>query len=132
MGIGILTEAEKAAIVADVRAMILAAEQKGHRLVPPAPGEKLYGSDEQEYTDAGEFAYEFVPKPQETLKAMGADAVISVLPEQGIGVGDRVTFEGSGAAHLGVTLFRVITVVEERLFGLVTHKTVQLVKHHGS
>lgn len=131
MGIGILTEAEKAAIVADVREMILAAGQKGHRLVPPAPGERLYGSDEQEYTDADEFAYEFVPTPQETLKAMGADAVISVLPEQEIEVGDRVTFEGGGAAHLGVTRFKAITVFEERLFGLVTHKTVQLVKHHG-
>jgi len=130
MGAGILTEAEKAAIIADVRAMILAAGQKGHRFVPPASGERLYGSDEPDYTDAGEFAYEFVPTPQETLKAMGADAVISVLPEQEIEAGDRVTSEGGGAAHLGVTLFKVLTVVEERLFGLVTHKTVQLVKHH--
>ncbi|HRT95147.1 MAG TPA: hypothetical protein P5532_12040 [Planctomycetota bacterium] len=128
---GILTEAEKAAIVADVREMILAAGQKGRRLVPPASGERLYGSDEQEYQDAGEFDCEFVPTPHETLRAMGADAVISVLPEQEIEVGDRVTFEGGGAAHLGVSTFKVITVVEERLFGLVTHKTVQLVKHHG-
>ena len=127
---GILTQAEKAAVLADVREMILAAGQKGRRLVPPASGEKLYGSDEPDYTDAGEFAYEFVPTPQETLKAMGADAVISVLPEQEIEAGDRVTSEGGGAAHLGVTLFKVLTVVEERLFGLVTHKTVQLVKHH--
>jgi len=126
----ILTEAEKAAIVADVREMILAAGQKGNRLVPPAPGERLYGSDEQEYTDAGEFDYEFVATPQETLKAMGADAVISALPEQEIEVGDRVTFGGGGGAHLGTDTFKVITVVEERLFGLVTHKTVQLVKHH--
>jgi len=42
-----------------------------------------------------------------------------------------VTFEGGGGAHLGTDTFKVITVVEERLFGLVTHKTVQLVKHHG-
>ena len=129
---GILTQAEKAAVLADVREMILAAGQKGRRLVPPASGEKLYGSDEPDYTDAGEFAYEFVPTPQETLKAMGADAVISVLPEQEIEAGDRVTSEGGGAAHLGVTLFKVLTVVEERLFGLVTHKTIQLVKHHVS
>ena len=127
----ILSDAEKAAAVADVREMILAAGQKGHRLVPPTAGERLYGSDEQEYVDAGEFAYEFVPKPQETLKAMGADAVISVLPEQELGVNDRVTFEGGGATHLGTDTFKVLTVVEERLFGAVTHKSVQLVKHHG-
>ena len=127
----ILSDAEKAAAVADVREMILAAGQKGHRLVPPVTGERLYGSDEQEYVDAGEFAYEFVPKPQETLKAMGADAVISVLPEQELEVNDRVTFEGGGDAHLGTDTFEVLTVVEERLFGVVTHKSVQLVKHHG-
>ena len=127
----ILTDAEKAAAVADVREMILAAGQKGRRLVPPASGERLYGSDEQEYDDAGEFAFEFVPKPQETLKAMGADAVISVLPDQPIERNDRATFEGAGATHLGTDTFKVITVVEERLFGVVTHKTVQLVKHHG-
>ena len=127
----ILSDAEKAAAVADVREMILAAGQKGHRLVPPATGERLYGSDEQEYVDAGEFAYEFVATPQETLKAMGADAVISVLPEQGLEVNDRVTFEGGGATHLGTDTFKVITVVEERLFGVVTHKSVHLVKHHG-
>ena len=126
----LLTTAEKASVLADVRELILAAGQKGRRFVPPASGERLYGSDEQEYTDAGEFAYEFVPTPQETLKAMGADAVISVLPDQGIEPNDRVTFEGSGATHLGLNMFRVLTVVEERLFGLVTHKTVQLVKHH--
>ena len=128
---GLLTEAEKASILADVREMVLAAGQKGHRLVPPTVGERLYGSDEQTYQDAGEFAYEFVPKPQETLKAMGADAVISVLPEQALEVNDRLTFEGGGATHLGTDTFNVLTVVEERLFGLVTHKTVQLVKHHG-
>ena len=126
----ILSDAEKTAAVADVREMILAAGQKGHRLVPPSTGERLYGSDEQEYEDAGEFVYEFVPKPQETLKAMGADAVISVLPEQELEVNDRVTFEGAGAKHLGTDTFKVITVVEERLFGAVTHKTVQLVKHY--
>jgi len=128
---GILTEAEKASILADVSQIILAAGQRGHRLVPPTGGERLYGSDEQDYVDAGEFAYEFVPKPQETLKAMGADAVISVVPEQALEVNDRLTFEGGGATHLGTDTFNVLTVVEERLFGLVTHKTVQLVKHHG-
>jgi hypothetical protein len=127
----ILSDAEKAAAVADVREMILAAGQKGHRLVPPTTGEHLYGSDEEDYMDAGEFAYEFVPTPQETLKAMGADAVVSVLPEQEVRVNDRVTFEGGGATHLGTDTFKVLTVVEERLFEVVTHKTVQLVKHHG-
>jgi len=117
--------------VADVRQIILAAGQKGRRLVPPASGERLYGSGDQDYVDAGEFPYEFVPKPQETLKAMGADAVISVLPDQELEVHDRVTFEGGGATHLGTDTFEVITVVEERLFGVVTHKSVQLVKHHG-
>ena len=82
--------------------------------------------------DAGEIAFEFVPKPAETLKRLGADAVVSVLPEQDIEPNDRVTFEGSGLAHLGTNTFKVIAVVEERLFGVVTHKTVHLVKHHGS
>ena len=127
----ILSDAQKAAAVADVRQIILAAGQKGRRLLPPASGERLYGSDEQDYVDAGEFSYEFVPKPHETLKALGADAVISVLPEQEIEPNDRVTFGGDGATHLGVDTFEVITVVEERLFGAVTHKSVHLVKHHG-
>ena len=127
----ILTDSEKAAAVADVREMILAAEQKGRRLTPPGQGERLYGSDEQDYDDAAEISYEFVPKPAETLKKLGADAVISVLPDQEIEPNDRVTFEGSGLTHLGTNTFKVITVVEERLFGVVTHKTIHLVKHHG-
>ncbi len=128
---GLLTDTVKAAAVADVRAMILAAGQTGHRLVPPTGVERLYGSDEQEYVDAGAFPYEFVPQPQERLKAMGADAVISVLPEQVIEQNDRVTFEGVGETHLGTNTFEVLTVVEERLFGALTHKTVQLVNYHG-
>ena len=127
----ILTDVEKAAAVADVREMILAAEQKGRRFTPPSQGERLYGADEQDYDDTGEIAFEFVPKPAETLKKLGADAVISVLPEQEIEPNDRVTFEGAGLTHLGTNTFKVITVVEERLFGVVTHKAVHLVKHHG-
>ena len=127
----ILTDPEKAAAVADVREMILAAGQKGRRLTPPSQGERLYGSDEQEYDDAGEISFEFVPKPVETLKKLGADAVISVPPEQEIEPNDRVLFQGDGTLHLGTNMFRVITVVEERLFGVVTHKSVHLVKHHG-
>ena len=91
----------------------------------------MYGSGDQEYVDAGEFAYEFVPTPQETLKAMGADAVLSILPEQELNVDDRATFEGGGNTHLGTSTFEVLSVVDERLFGCVTHKAVQLVKHHG-
>jgi len=125
----ILTDPEKAAAVADVREMILAAGQKGRRLTPPSQGERLYGSDEQEYDDAGEISFEFVPKPAETLKKLGADAVISVPPEQEIKPNDRVTFEGAGLTHLVTNTFKVITVVEERLFGVVTHKSVHLVKH---
>lgn len=127
----ILTETEKAAVVADVREMILAAGQRGRRLVPPIAGERLYGSDEQEYQDAGEIVFEFVPTPAETLSRLGADAVISVLPEQGIETNDRVRFEGDGSLHLGTDTFKALTVVEERLFGVVTHKSVHLVKHHG-
>ena len=127
----ILTDAEKAAAAADVREMILAAGQRGQLLTPPTSGERLYGSDEQEYEDAGEVVFEFVPKPAETLKKLGADAVVSMLPEQLIEVNDRLRFEGDGALYLGTDVFRVITVVEERLFGVVTHKSVHLVKHHG-
>lgn len=127
----ILTDAEKAAAVADVREMILAAGQRGRRLVPPASGERLYGSDEQEYEDAGEVTFEFVPTPAETLTKLGADAVVSMLPDQAVEVNDRLRFEGDGALHLGTDVFRVITVVEERLFGVVTHRSVHLVKHHG-
>ena len=127
----ILTQAEKAAVVSDVREMILAAGQRGRRLVPPASGERLYGSDDQAYEDAGEITIEFVPKPHETLKALGADAVISVLPDQVIEPNDRIRFEGDGGIHLGTDTFKVLTVVEERLFGVVTHKSMHLVKHHG-
>ena len=106
----ILTDAEKAAAVADVREMILAADQHGRRLTPPASGERLYGSDEQDYVDAGEVVLEFVPKPAETLKKIGADAVVSVLPEQDIEPNDRLVFEGGGLAHLGTDTFKVTTV----------------------
>jgi hypothetical protein len=129
--VAILTDAEKAAAAADVRKMILAAGQRGRRLVPPASGERLYGSDEQEYEDAGDVTFEFVPTPAETLNKLGADAVVSMLPDEAVEVNDRLRFEGDGALHLGTDVFRVITVVEERLFGVVTHKSVHLVKHHG-
>ena len=128
----VLSEAEAAAAIADVREMILAAGQSGRRLTPPPSGERLFGSNEQDYVDAGEIVFEFVPKPAETLKKLGADAVVSMLPEQAIKVNDRVPFDGDGALHLGTNVFRVITIVEERLFGAVTHKSVHLVKHHGS
>jgi hypothetical protein len=32
----------------------------------------------------------------------------------------------------GADVFRVQTVVEERLFGVVTHKVLKLVRQHGS
>jgi len=127
----ILTNAEMAAAAAEVREMILASGQRGRRLVPPASGERVYGSDEQEYEDAGEAPFEFVPMPAETLSRLGADAVVSMLPEQRIEVNDRIRFEGDGLTHLGTDVFRVITVVEERLFGVVTHKSVHLVKRYG-
>ena len=127
----ILSESEKAAAAADVRRMILAAGQRGRRLVPPSGGERLYGSDGQGFEDAGEVAFEFVPAPSETLSKSGADAAASLLPEQEIAVGDRLRFEGGGEHHLGVDVFKVLAVAEERLFGVLTHKTVLLAKHHG-
>ena len=127
----ILTEAEKAAVVSDVREMILAAGQSGHRLVAPTAGERLYGSDGQDYEDAGEVAFELVPTPSDILKHLGADAVISVLPDQPIEPEDRVRLDEGSGLHLGTDTLKVLNVVEESLFGVVTHKTVRLVKHHG-
>ena len=84
--------------------------------------ENLYGSDEGEFTEVCSFLLELSETPPKDL-ARQADALASVLPELDVRVEDRVRFEGRD--------FRVQTVAPQSLFGIVTHKVLELVTLHG-
>lgn len=106
---------------ADVCALILASGQTA-ALLRAIAGEQLYGTDDAPYAPAGEsFPLEFIPTPAEDL-AQKIDATACVLPDADIRPEDRV--------QVGKEIYRVQTVKEERLFGVVTHKVIRLVKHH--
>ena len=67
---------------------------------------------------------------------LDADEVVVHSASHLRGIADGVAQGGGeidvdGGVHLGTDTFKVLTVVEERLFGVVTHKSVHLVKHHG-
>ena len=118
----LLNDREKALAATDVRELILASGQEAD-LFRSEPGERLYGSDDASYTKVGSFALELVETPPEDLRDK-IDALACVLPELEVRPEDRVL-------HSDVT-FRVQTVEEERLFGVVTHKVLKLVRLHGS
>ena len=118
----LLNDREKAAVKEDVRLLILASGQEG-RLSRRAAGENLYGSDADPYQEVATFPVEFVETPPEDL-AQKIDATACVLPALDVMTEDHV--------RSGNEEFRVQTVVEERLFGVVTHKVLKLVRLHGS
>ena len=117
----LLTEREKALAATDVRALILASGQEAD-LLRSEPGERLYGSDDASYTNVGSFPLEFVETPPEELRDR-IDATACVLPDLDVRPEDRVL--------LNEVTFRVQTVEEKRLFGIVTHKVLKLVRLHG-
>jgi len=118
----LLRDLEKIRAAEDVKELILASGQEAV-LLRAVPGERLYGSDDASFAEVGTFPLEFVETPPEDLNNK-IDAVACVLPGQDVQPEDRVQSGGD--------TFRVQTVEEERLFGVITHKVLKLVRLHGS
>ena len=116
-----LTEREKTQAAAEVRALILASGQSG-KLLRAETGERLFGSDEVPFVEICSFPLELVRTTPEDL-SRSIDATASVLPELDARVEDRVV--------TGTLSYRIQTVEEQRLFGVLTHKTFKLVLLHG-
>jgi len=86
-------------------------------------GENFYGNDSATFEPVGSpFPIEFIATPPEDL-SQHIDATACVLPALDVRAEDRLRMEDSE--------YRVQTVQEERLFGVVTHKVLKLVRHHG-
>ncbi len=117
----LLSDVEKAAAAGDVRELITSSGQTATLLRKQA-GESLYGSDEGEFAEVCSFPLELSETPPVDI-AKRADATASVLPELDARVEDRVRFDGRD--------FRVQTVAPQSLFGVVTHKVLELVRLHG-
>ena len=118
----LLNDREQALAATDVRQLILASGQEAD-LLRSEPGERLYGSDDATYTKIGSFPLEFVETPPEDLRDR-IDATACVLPELDVRPEDRLLHDE--------VAFRVQTAEEKRLFGVVTHKVLKLVRLHGS
>ena len=118
----LLSEDEKKAAQDDVKLLILASGQEA-TLSRKVAGENLYGSDAATYQEVCVFPVEFIETPPEEL-AQKIDATACVLPALDVRAEDHVSS--------GTEDFRVQTVAEERLFGIVTHKVLKLVRLHGS
>ena len=117
----LLSDVEKAAEAADVREVITSSGQTV-TLLRKKVGESLYGSDEGEFAEVSVFPLERFETPPVDI-AKRADAAVSVLPELDVRVEDRVRFDGRD--------FRVQTVLPQSLFGVLTHKALELVVLHG-
>lgn len=118
----LMSESEKAAAAADVRELIESSGQDA-TLLRVTSGERLYGSDDEAFVEVSTFKLEFVPTPQEDI-ADNVDATASVLADLDIRSEDRIKVGGDN--------FRVQTVVDESLFGVITHKTLELVRLYDS
>lgn len=116
-----VSEIEQRQAVVDVRAIILAAGQQAV-IMREVVGERLYASDESEFTTVGTIPIECVPTPAEEL-SQKIDGTANVLPEADVLVKDHLTVAGLP--------YRVQAVREERWFGVVTHKVVSLVRIYG-
>jgi len=114
----LLSSAEQALAAAQVRELIMSSGQTGV-LLRKQDVENLYGTDEGQFDEIGSFQMEMNRTPPVDL-VKKTDATASVLPELDVRVTDRVR-------SVGVE-YRVQTVVEESLFGVVTHKTLELVR----
>ena len=118
MSTPLLSSAEQAQAAAQVWELILSSGQTGI-LLRKQEGENLYGTDESQFTEVCSFPLELNRTPPADL-AKKIDATASVLPELDIRATDRVR-------SVGIE-YRVQTVVDESLFGVVTHKTLELVR----
>lgn len=114
----LLTTAEQAEAAADVRRLILASGQQA-QVLRKQSGENLFGHDDENYIEAEQIAIEFCPTPPEQLSG-GIDATASALPEVELSAQIRLKINGQ--------LYRVQTYKPERLFGILTHQTLELVR----
>lgn len=114
----LLSGSECASAVSDVRAMICSSGQMAAVLRRDV-GENLFGHDAEPFNEVGTLPLELNRTPPEDLPG-DIDALASVLPEADVQDEDRLTLEGK--------TYRIQTIVEERLFGVVTHKSLRLVQ----
>lgn len=117
----LLSDLEKAAAADDVRELITSSGQTA-TLLRRQIGENLYGCDEGEFAEVCTFPLEMSETPPVDI-AKKADAEASVLPELDVRVEDRVRFVDRS--------FRVQTVAPQSLFGVLTHKVLELVVFYG-
>jgi hypothetical protein len=119
----LLSEKERAEAMADVAQLILSSGQTAmvQRIVP---GERLYGSDDETYSDIAEIPLEMNETPPEELSDK-IDAVASVLADADADV------MGEDRLKADSETYRIQSVEEAHFFGTVTHKILQLVKLHG-
>lgn len=118
----LLSPGEQAQAVTQVRELIESSGQTAV-LLRKQDGENLYGTDEGTFVEICTFPLEMNATPPIDL-AKKADATASVLPELDVRACDRVRF--------GITEYRVQAVMNESLFGALTHKALELVELHGS
>ena len=118
----LLSQGERAQAVAQVRELITSSGQTAI-LLRKQEEESLYGTDEGTFAEVCIFPLEINETPPVDL-AKKMDAKGSVLPELDIRVTDRVRY--------GVTEYRIQAVIQESLFGALTHRTLELVELHGS
>ena len=117
----LLSASERAQAAADVREQISAAGQLAV-VLREQTGERLYGSDDQPYAEVAEIPVELDLAPGKDLR-QPIDGTASALPEVDVRANDRLRIEGEE--------FRVQTVQRHRLFGVVTHQVLELVRLHG-
>lgn len=121
----VLLAAKDGNFIADnVRKLIEGSGQSGARYIPDAVAENLYGKNGVSYVEDESFSLELQNLSAETLTKLTADAIVNILPEQELNPQDRVQINGS--------MYKALSVEEQNCFGVVSHKTVRLVKHHVS
>ncbi len=120
----LLTAKDKGFINDNVRELIVNSGQTGTRYIPDPAAENLYGQNDIPYVAGDSFSLELQSLPADTLTKMKVDAVINILPDQELSAEDRV--------EISSAMYKVLSVEEQNCFGAVSHKTVRLVKHHGS
>ena len=118
----LLSQYEQAQAVIQVQELITSSGQVAI-LLRKQDGENLYGTDEGAFAEVCTFQLELNQTPPVDI-TKSIDAKASVLPELDVRVTDRVRF--------GDIEYRIQTVAEESLFGIVTHKVIELVILHGS
>ena len=114
----LLNDRERAEAVTDVARLILSSGQTA-RILRVVPGERLYGTDDAEYTEISVIPLELNETPPEELSGK-IDALACVLPDADVRGEDRLATDRE--------TYRIQSVEEEHFFGTVTHKILQMVK----